>query len=198
MSRLLSVSFALLVMVGCGDDTASDGGLDLSAMADLRGQKPPVDLYGDDFAGIGCGGSMICSAGNICCVTPSPDGMTITNSCEPMGSCGDGGIPAACDGPEDCTGSNCCIGLSLGSGGQIAGSAACNASCNASIMIGTGGNSGTLTTKLCHGAADCTSYTGPTPFGDQAYSACCNYAGIPVGFCAPSLITSVVMGITCM
>ncbi len=217
--RSLAASTALVVGLcflgiapsGCGDDALpsnTDAGEDLSAAGDLAGSADlagrdlsapsQFDLAGADFAGIICG-TQTCGSGNICCLVPDINAGTAVAMCSAASACSDGGIAAACDGYEDCTSGtpNCCVSLSLGSGGMGAGGgASCTASCPASIS--QAGQGGTVNTKLCHGPSDCVNYTGPAPIlGNTAFDKCCGYPGVSFRFCAPGLITAVATQVNC-
>ncbi len=205
-SLLAGCALALVLAPACGDDglgSNTDAGEDLSAttdgpIGDLAGKdfasKPGFDLAGADFGGILCG-TQTCGAGNICCLVPDFQGQSVTAMCSAASSCGDGGIPAACDGPEDCSSGtpDCCIALALGGGGMSAsGGASCTASCPGSASQ-TG-----LNTKLCHGPSDCANYNGTAPIvGNAPFDKCCGTAGLSFRFCAPGLITLVSSMITC-
>lgn len=190
-------------LVACSDDGLGingDGGLDQS-VSDLSGGdqavKPgAVDLAARDFAGTSCG-SMTCGSTETCCVVPDVANQSVMQMCQASASCDDGGIPISCDGPEDCSGGtpSCCVDVSLG-GMNVMGGAMCTASCPASATGGGGG--GMLTTKLCHGAADCTNYVGNAPvIGQAPFDRCCGNPTLPVKFCAPGLITLVSNMVTC-
>jgi hypothetical protein len=194
-----------LALAACGNDglgSGGDAGTDLSAQADLAGADLShkgtvgVDLAGRDFAGVSCG-TMSCGGGEICCVNPG--GGMLSASCVAPSACGDGGLPAACDGPEDCTGgTSCCANIVLGSGGamSVQGMASCTATCPGSAAGGAGG--GMITSKLCHNAADCVGYTGTAPvIGNTNFDSCCGNAAFPIRFCAPALITAVTTQVTC-
>jgi hypothetical protein len=216
MFTRFSQSFAVLALAGglvfsasCGDDGLgqnTDASDDLSAITDLSGgdmthdlaAQSKFDLAGADFGGIICG-TQTCGAGNICCLVPDISAGTATATCEAASACGDGGIPAACDGYEDCSpgAPNCCVALSMGAGGNSAGGgASCTASCPASVtQSGTGG---TVNTKLCHGPSDCANYDGTAPIiGNAPFDKCCGYPGLTFRFCAPGLITLVSNQIMC-
>lgn len=80
--------------------------------------------------GIACGPSE-CGLGgeDVCCVESA------TRYCAPASACSSG-TPAYCDGPEDCTGADCC--LPAGSNAIV-----CRQQCDGAI--------------LCHGDGDCPS-----------------------------------------
>jgi hypothetical protein len=192
-------------LVACSDDGLgidTDGGLDQSVQGDLAGVdqavKPgQIDLAGRDFAGTNCG-SMVCGSSQTCCVVPDIDNQSVMQMCQASPSCGDGGIPVSCDGPEDCGGGapNCCVDISLGGMMNVMGGAMCTASCPASASGGGGG--GMLSTKLCHGAADCQNYVGTAPvIGMAPFDRCCGNPILPMKFCAPGLITLVSDQVTC-
>ena len=199
---------AAVAVSACGDDglgTGGDAGADLSvavlplevdlARRDMTGNGTGSDLAGVDFAGVNCGTS-VCGSTQSCCIVVA--GQTATAMCVPIGTCQDGGIPATCDGPEDCSGgtANCCANLALGGMMSVTGEAMCTATCPGSATQSAGG--GSLSTKLCHNRADCTGYTGTAPvLGNTNFDACCGTAALQVKFCAPGLITSLNNQITC-
>ena len=83
-----------LVLAGCGN------------APDLRDLGVPVDAAtvapGGD-GGIGCGASDCLIGGDeVCCVEPA------LRYCAPASACSSG-VPAYCDGPEDCAGAVCCL-----------------------------------------------------------------------------------------
>jgi hypothetical protein len=205
ISLLALVIVGVGVYVACGDDGLGNGadlGNDLSASTDLSHPTGDmahpgggVDLAGRDFAGVNCG-TEICTASQECCVFVS--GGSFTASCVAAGTgCGDGGIAATCDGPEDCSGGtpNCCANISLDNM-SVMGQATCTATCPGNAQQGT--NGGMVTSKLCHNSADCVGYTGMAPvLGNTNFDSCCGTANISVRFCAPSLITAVNNMIMC-
>jgi hypothetical protein len=205
MKRVLRPLLACtLLLAACGDDGLQNGadlGVDMSASADLSsrdltGVVTKTDLAGVDFAGVTCG-SQICSGAQACCFVPDITTGMVSQMCVPTGNCGDGGIPASCDGPEDCSGGTpaCCADISLASM-TVMGQASCVASCPGSAS--QGGSGGMLTTKLCHNSADCAGYTGMAPIlGNTNFDACCGAAALPIKFCAPALITALSSMITC-
>jgi len=94
--------------------------------------------------------------------------------------------------------SKCCITISQGGGGQSSDGTKCTATCAAQITSAGGGSGGgAITTKLCHGAADCTGYTGTTTFGPTAFDRCCVNASSGVHFCAPGFIAFTTLQTTC-
>ncbi len=198
----LALALAVLAAACGGDDGVdpnADGGThDLAGAHDLSAstdQGAVYDLAGADFAGVSCGAST-CGSNQQCCLVPNVDTKTVTGMCvAPGSSCGDGGVPLTCDGPEECsTGmSQCCVSLEIQS---ISGSAACTSSCPATA---TTDNGGSLTTRLCHSPADCTNYSGTAPIvGKAAFDKCCTYPGLSFKFCAPGLVTIASNQITCM
>jgi len=202
--RISALLFIVALVPACGDDgidPGADGGADLSASTDLSASgdlsgPKPADLAGVDFAGVSCG-SMTCGAGSVCCIVPDFDNQTATSMCQSGSTCGDGGIPAVCDGPEDCTPamSQCCIDLALSGMMSVSGGASCTASCPASVVTENGGS---IKTRLCHGAADCTNYSGTAPIvGNAPFDRCCAYPGLTFKFCAPGLLTLAVPEATC-
>ena len=201
----LSIVFAA---AGCGGDdglvTGDGGTADLSSNKDAsastdQASSAVYDLSGVDLAGISCG-AQTCGANMECCLTPDIQAQTVSGQCVPAGtSCGDGGVPLACDGPEDCpmATAQCCVDLALGSGNMsVSGSAACTSSCPASVVTTNGG---TLKTRLCHSPADCTNYSGTAPVvGTAPFDKCCSYPGLSFEFCAPGLVTLASNKIKCM
>jgi hypothetical protein len=197
---LALVTVLVAACTGNGLKPGTDGGADLS-VDDLA--MPPqdltfisgVDLAGLDFKGVSCG-NQTCGTGQSCCVVP--DGQSLSQMCVTGDQCsGDGGpgLDATCDGPEDCSGGtpSCCAEVGIG-GGAPSGGAMCTATCTASATQSGGGM---LTTKLCHSSADCTNFSGATPFGTLDFDSCCSYTGISYNFCAPGLLAGVAMGISC-
>jgi hypothetical protein len=190
---------ALGLLAACGDDSgAVDAGADLNVgdlatPADLKGADLRAanlsDLAGDDFAGVACGTST-CSGGDQCCFQSG----TATGC---AASCSDGGIPAGCDGPEDCSGGTpiCCGSLDAPLTGSPSGQTACAASCTgvAIAMIGVGGS---ITSKICHNAADCVGYSGTAALMTRPFDICCHPNGATVGFCAPNTAAAF-PGLTC-
>lgn len=158
----------------------------------------PKDLAGVDFGGIACGVAT-CDVGDACCSTPANGGPS--RACVDGTTCPGSAWSLACDGAEDCGGaaSICCITVTQGGGGQQStGGAKCTASCAAQLTSGVGmAGNGSLTTKLCHGAADCTGYAGTTPFGAAAFDRCCVSASSGVHFCAPGIIAFTTPQTTC-
>ena len=53
--------------------------------------------------GVKCGGSLVCDSGQICCLSGPGSGTCRT------GACNSNETPYAYDGPEDCSGSLCCM-----------------------------------------------------------------------------------------
>lgn len=200
--RLAVPALALaLIAAGCGgDDNAVDSGTqDLAGARDMSAssdQGVTYDLAGVDFSGVGCG-NQTCASGQQCCLTPNLDTKMVEGMCVAPGTaCGDGGVPTTCDGPEDCTpaASNCCVSLALGNN-AVSGSASCTASCPATASADNGGS---LTTRLCHGPADCAGYNGTAPIvGNAAFDKCCTYTGLTFEFCAPALLPTLSNKVTC-
>ena len=159
-----------------GDGTATDT------------TTPPGDGSGTDTAssgdtaGVTCGAST-CKTGDVCCVTPKDGGADQVCAA----SCGDGGIPLACDGPEDCpTGAAkiCCATLKVGAGSPPAcpfdsGNSACTATCPTRIPFSCPGEG---KVRLCHTKADCAD--------DTSNPSCCTFSGGggTGTFCAPDAI----------
>ncbi|MEO6954432.1 MAG: hypothetical protein ABI321_21725 [Polyangia bacterium] len=148
-----------------------------------------------DFSGIACG-TMTCATGSVCCIKQS--GSTVQQMCVTGTSCADGGITAACDGPEDCSSASpsCCADIVFDQGQMSTnGAAMCTASCPGSASVGN--NSGEIKTKLCHNAGECVGYTGNTQFGMLPYDHCCGYTGATYRFCAPKAAEQITSGIDC-
>jgi hypothetical protein len=123
-------------MAGVADGPAPQG--------DLADLAAPPDLIAN---GITCG-AMQCPVGERCCARTV--GMTTTTMC--ASSCPDGGISAACDGPEDCTGNPCCAQIMANTTSGSSCTTMANA-CVPTYSIGT--QSGQ--TRVCHVDGDCTS-----------------------------------------
>ena len=134
--------------------------------------------------GVVCG-NQTCSGGNTCCIRRNASNQ-LTQMCMPMGTCGDGGAEAACDGPEDCSTAqpNCCVSVSFrqgpdgGAPDPTGGAATCTASCPASFDLAAG----TATSKLCNTIDDCVGYDSG---GIDFDGCCCNNMLKGVKFCAP-------------
>ncbi len=122
--RLSSICLGLLFVSACGNSglgTDTDGGnKDLSAASnDLSGVAQDFDVVvsvGPDLASRRSSaasrcGQQTCGATETCCSSYDSTTMSISQMCTTDTTCGDGGIAAACDGPEDCSGSkpNCCV-----------------------------------------------------------------------------------------
>jgi hypothetical protein len=199
-SRAVSVC-SLVALAACGGGGSKDNDMAAEHPADMSGNnispdlsgKPGADLAGVDFAGVSCG-TMSCGAGHVCCNQYNGTSMTLEQMCMTGSTCGDGGIAASCDGPEDCSGSTCCISVDVDNG-NASGDAMCQATCAANVAQANGDTM--VTTKLCHAASDCTGLSGNTPVGPLAYSSCCQYPGVTYKICAPGLITVLNSAITC-
>jgi hypothetical protein len=91
---LVAALCSLWVLTACDESAVAP---DLSA--------PPADLATTIFdGGIGCGNAqcpLTSNAVSVCCIQPP------TEFCAPPMACS-AGIPAYCDGPEDCFGATCC------------------------------------------------------------------------------------------
>ena len=183
-----SVMACLLLSVGACSGTGSNAPEDLSVSTDLASPfvkdltgtedlAVPVDLL-TDYSGVRCG-SMTCQAGDVCCIS-------LGGGTECASSCTDGGIVAACDGPEDCTSGApyCCAHLEVGYGTLpncpvIAADSDCRALCDTMVPLqcpamGRG--------RLCHTASDCTA--------DPSTPNCCTFvaSGGGVTFCVDSFV----------
>ncbi|HJZ85263.1 MAG TPA: hypothetical protein VKN99_08850 [Polyangia bacterium] len=97
------------------------------------------------------GSGATCTPGQICCVTLLPQ---TSGTCVSGNSCPSGQSPFRCDGPEDCSGGQCCLNFNPA---------------EASCMPTCGGN----LSQVCHSMANC-------PPGMQH---CCTTAGVPSGVC---------------
>ena len=212
--RSLLVCHVLVLGVACKSSSGLGGNGDAGTTHDLATSgsdaAPAVDssvtgsdgavattdfASSADFAGVSCG-TATCGAGSVCCITNN--GTSVSQACMAGTTCGDAGITAACDGPEDCSTSapSCCADLTFDqtsmSGG---GNAMCTASCPASATATD--TKGEIKTKLCHNAGDCTNYSGSTPFGTFPYDHCCSYTGATSKFCAPAATAQSVSGVDC-
>lgn len=124
-SGLLPMAFLVLV-AGCGapvDTTglfpATDGGTEPGSDggdggATDAGMSTPGYVY--------CQGAP-CMVGQVCCLNSKDHSLDV---CAAPGSCGQGFVELACNGPEDCPGQVCC-GDHLASGGYS--KLSCQATC---------------------------------------------------------------------
>ncbi len=186
-------ALVLVAVCSCGgaDEELDDGGvffdlgvtLDLTARPDLA--APPDGTVPPDFSGINCG-AQTCSAGELCCGTPS--GGAVTYACS--ASCADGGLTIACDGPDNCRSGSAtlCCGTLFTSGGtapfcNFTPIAACADSCTTQLPPSCNADPGMV--RLCHRAADCAS--------DTKNPNCCRFSsgGQDLTFCASDTIKSV-------
>jgi hypothetical protein len=161
--------------VGSGGDDLSQASQDLSVSGDLAMPAQPdlampQDLSGIDLMGVFVCGSNLCSSTQTCCVTAA-NGM-FSGACT-TGSCPDGGVPVACEHPQDCKGDPCCMNVANGSPTDVACTTSMSA-CVPNINIGT--QSGP--TRLCNTSADCTA--GPVTTNDPD---CCTYVKYGVHMC---------------
>ncbi len=179
MKRRFPLQFALvwLALPACSESGLSQGGgSDQSVVLDMAVTvqdlalppkdlaKPPKDLAHApvDFGGVQCGNT-VCPGSQVCCYT------FVNNQVMQMcaNSCGDGGAPASCDGPEDCNGKFCCANLKVGSGTPPncpieSAEASCTVSCFTALQQQCPSSE---VMRLCHLDADCAD--------DQANSNCC-------------------------
>jgi len=168
--------FALVPLVGCGDDNGAPAGADAGStidgttpadsggnLADADLTLPDADPLAPDAAdttngpdgavGVTCG-SMSCTGTDECCVTQAGA------SCVAVGTCQGGTV--TCDGPEDCSGNACCGSIGGGGGGA-------SAECGTGPACPQGSG-----IQLCHNNPDC-------PGG--ATAKCCVVPGFG-GYCA--------------
>lgn len=138
MRSLLLTAALFLTLAGCPGTSSVDGGMDVPStldapLLDVPGLDTPegIDAPASDAPrvadGVNCAGTA-CAVGEVCC-----DGEGI--DCTTLAGCP--GVVYACDGPEDCAGSSCCLGSAGSACGTCAGS-----------------------TRYCHTEADCS--TGET------------------------------------
>jgi hypothetical protein len=150
-----------------GTDTS--GGGDTKPATDTGGTTTDASDTGSggDAKGVTCG-TTTCTGTDICCATPSAGG-TVDYAC--AATCGDGGVPISCDGPEDCASSAkyCCGTIETTAGTPPscfkAGSAECKATCNTKIVTSCSSKG---TVRLCHTGSDCAD--------DTANPNCCEFA----------------------
>lgn len=178
MRKLTLASLALLccVAAACG----SNPGVHDMGMVDM---SPGPDMAMKMPNGVACG-QMSCAVGQDCCLSIANNMITGASCVASGGMCT--GATLACDGPEDCNAKAtdvCCTTITFKT----------NANADAGIML-TGGNSkcgtcsasigiGSLTTRLCHKATDCTGLSSQL-IGN--FDKCCSQG--PTGslqFCAP-------------
>lgn len=198
---------------GCGITTSQDFGvqatLDLAgvdfAQADLHGAdfagQPVPDLANPAFNGISCG-SATCGpvGGNLgCCATVSGGSSTLacypdTSACPPSNQ-----AVALCDGPEDCAGATCVMGLNVDKDtGLQAADTRCRPSGSYTVQVTVTKVNGqvqssALTTVACHSNDDCVGVHGNVPsFGTVPFATCCHYAGYQRTFCANGPSTDIV------
>ena len=211
--RSLLVCHVLVLGVACHHSSGLGGNGDASSAPDLAksgsdaavvvdssvptdGAAGATDFASNaDFGGVSCG-TETCGTGSVCCITQN--GMTATQACMAGTSCADGGITAACDGPEDCSSASpsCCANLTFDQTSMTgAGNAMCTASCPGSATFAN--NKGAISTKLCHSAGDCMNYSGSTPAGPMPYDHCCSRVGAGYKFCAPAATAQFAMGVDC-
>jgi hypothetical protein len=208
----IAYAWLALVLVACSSTGNNNGGQDLSVPADLSMAAQDLSVPRDMTAhmvgppnGVACGGST-CNVGTTCCIPVSdPTSATCTMD---GGMCSSTGtIPLACDGPEDCNNGQgkpaCCGTVQIAGGSGDAGGAmlaggmaSCTATCNVAFVPGGGGV--TITSQLCHVAADCVGLSGTLPvIGMTNFDSCCSSAAAGgIAFCGPSLLNGQ-MGVTC-
>lgn len=227
-AKILSLALCSGLLFACNDDglkvggdggnTNQDGGN--NAQPDLKGNTNNdqgmtiVDMTASgpqDLKGVSCG-QETCNGAQQCCVQ-STGGQSFSATCVNMGQCGDGGLVAACDGPEDCpmSGQQCCVDVSVSFGGMSmnpsgAGGSMCGAACEANAVVDTGAGQADIKSALCHSNADCTGLVGDVdaPFVggmNQQFSRCCTamQGGTTLSFCAPDGVATFgsVVGIEC-
>lgn len=218
------MKYAQILLLGCGllfacnDDGLkvgvdgggqnNDGGN--NAQPDLKGNGgnndqgmsiPDMTMGGpQDLSGISCG-TQTCSGAQQCCVQ-STGGQNFSAMCVGMGQCGDGGLVALCDGPEDCpvSGQRCCIDVTVSIGGMSmnpmgSGGSMCGAMCEANAVVDTQSQKGDIKSAFCHTNADCAGLIGDFDAGgfgqeDTPFDTCCTamQGGAALSFCAPSLV----------
>lgn len=149
MRSLLLAAALVVTLAGCPGTSTVDGGMDVPSTLDAPAlDAPALDVPGLDTPaapdtpegldapttdaprvadGVNCAGTP-CAVGEVCC-----DGEGI--DCTTLAGCP--GVVYACDGPEDCDGSSCCLGSAGSACGTCTGS-----------------------TRYCHTEADCS--TGET------------------------------------
>src|SRR5438876_9944867 len=92
--------FALVLLAGCG--TANPQFLDDAGnVLDLSGQSLPDLAQPTDLAGAFVCGDRVCMGGTVCCVSAGAGGAAM-GTCQ--ATCGDGGVPVPCRGPDNCSG----------------------------------------------------------------------------------------------
>lgn len=136
------------------------------------------DVVVVDSDGVSCGNTT-CAPGLLCCASVTDGGASFECASE----CPEGGVPMACDGPEDCGGAQCCVQIDVGAGTlpncpiQTNG-ATCKASCPTQIPMSCPGQG---QGQLCHSSADCTDAQNPS---------CCTFSqgGVSATFCVNSLL----------
>jgi len=178
-----------------GNDLAASGNKDMAAnvtqdFAMSSGDAATHSDAGGVAGAVSCG-TMSCTSGNSCCVTPNNGSPTY--AC--MAMCPMGTIAASCDGPEDCSSGACCANITFANN-MPGGAAACESPTN---DCSTGSASFTsIKTKLCHSPSDCAGYMGSNPFGggNEAYDNCCSYTNVSYMFCAPAMASDI-SGVTC-
>jgi hypothetical protein len=203
LSSALALIPASLMTGGCGDTGLNNNNNDASgardlAVADLSHPAPPPDfaqppvidlsvpldlsyIPPTDANGIANCGDMSCGVGQVCCVSFA--GGTFSASC--ASACGEGGVTATCDGPEDCGGNPCCAMTS----GTTLNGVMCTSmpsDCPPSLGFGAG------QTRACHVDGDCT-YGLTNSQGPDCCSATQN--GATVHFCFDKQFA--LGGITC-
>lgn len=173
-----------------------DAAVTMDAATGTDGAASTTDFASaGDFGGISCG-TATCGAGSVCCIQQS--GTTVQQMCVTGTTCADGGITAACDGPEDCSTAapSCCADVTFDQTSMTGGgNAMCTATCPGSATFAN--NKGAITTKLCHSAGDCMNYSGSTPAGPMPYDHCCSRMGATYKFCAPAATAQFASGVDC-
>src|SRR5439155_15912195 len=70
------------------------------------GQSLPDLAQPTDLAGAFVCGDRVCMGGTVCCVSAGAGGAAM-GTCQ--ATCGDGGVPVSCRGPDNCSGNPCCV-----------------------------------------------------------------------------------------
>jgi hypothetical protein len=133
MGRLspLAVLLAASLLTACDAESPSP---DFSAT--------PADLTTTLFdGGIGCGTiqcPLTSTSASVCCILPSGE------YCAPAEACS-AGIPAYCDGPEDCFGATCC---------QVSGLISCTTQCQGATLCHIDQDCPPASPRCCGNVAD--------------------------------------------
>jgi hypothetical protein len=147
---------------GAGGGMMGMGGSGGGGMTQMPDAGPPMFSDAGIYATPSTPGMVFCGPSSCdlthdtCCIEESSG-----PSCMPAGTCTGHGM-FACDGPEDCTSSHCCLAPGMLDGGAMQLQLACNTDCSMAIAA------------ICHTANDC-------PMG----AACCSGPDFPLGHCIP-------------